>query len=576
MITKQLSPCFNYRKESDSLYTMPKLIKEETYRNKTLTAWGLLIACSLTIMLIKLRADAGAWTLLTISTPSLWLTGILWLGHTFISILLLLILVLKNRITAYILFPIILFFWLISLYIQFGFGFIDYSEQVCALLGTSWDELGALITPRMIIWSAVIFITLEIGIYFFIKTCSFLFQGIRSVWIILFALLYVSVTSAAVLICEKHCPERLLPILYGLDNLSCAEKKKESLATAIQNTTCPAYAKRVLIPFYRQIYFPWYVYKWYTPSELKKSEEITISLNDKMGKDLVVVLFIGESYRSDHAAWNGYHRMTLPCLSAHKNNIINFPFFASYATSTASSIYGMLTDATCNHRKAEHTSFLGLMKKAGFSTHLLLCRTTHWEYVPSIYEAIDNKLDEVHMLHNSKEIENKVKELSSKGGKKIILIEDGTGHAPYIHESEFSKFGESTIDLYDNALLQTDDLISRVVSALSEEEAVMVYASDHGQSFGEDGCYMHGGALNRTEQRHVFAFLWASDIYADKQKEMLNNIKNNSRKYLSHDDIYFSILSLSGIECQEQKARTLNFTLPLENRQDESIFQLKD
>lgn len=555
---------------------MSRFIKEETNHQKTLISWLLLIACCLVITFLKLRADAGMWTLRTITTPSLWLSGICWIGHTFISILLLLILVLKSRIIAYILLPVILFFWIISLYIQFGYGYIDYSEQVCALLGTNWDELGGLVNHWLIISATVIFITLEIGIYFFIKKCAFLFKRIHSVWIFLFTLLYVSVTSSAVLICEHLYPERLLPILYGFDNLTYSEKEKESLAATIQNTTSPAYAKRVLIPFYRQIYFPWYIYKWYTPSELKKSEEISISLNDHMGKDLVVVLFIGESYRSDHAAWNGYHRMTQPFLSAHKKNIINFPFFASYATSTASSIYGMLTDATCSHRKAEYTSFLGLMKKAGYSAHLILCRTTHWEYVPAIYEAIDNKLDEVLMLQNSIEIENKVKELSSKGGKKIIVIEDGSGHAPYRHDPEFGKFGENLIDQYDNALLQTDDLLNRVVTSLSGQEAVMLYASDHGESFGEDGCYSHGGAINRKEQRHVFAFLWASDIYAAKQKEMLNIIKNNSRKYLSHDDIYFSILSLGGIKCQSPKAQTLNFTVPLENRQEESVFQLKD
>lgn len=556
---------------------MPKFIKDETNGQKALVSWGILITCCMAIVLLKLRADAGSFTLRTITTPSLWLSGICWIGHTFISILLLLIFVLKNRIVAYILLPFILFFWIISLYIQFGYGFIDYSEQVCALLATSWNELGGLVDPWMIIAAVFTFITLETGIYFFCKKCSFLFQSIRSIWILLFALMYISVTSAAVLLLEHRCPERLLPILFGSESLTYSEKQKESIVETIKNTTCPAYAKRVLIPFYRQIYFPWYVYKWYTPSELRQSDKISISLNDNMEKDLTVVLFIGESYRSDHAVWNGYHRMTLPKLSTHKNNIINFPFFASYATSTAASIYGMLTDATCSRREAVHTSFLGIMKKAGFSTHLLLCRTTHWEYIPNIYEAIDNKLDEVLMFQNSVEIENKVKELASKGGKKIIVIEDGSGHAPYAHDSEFSKFGESrTIDQYDNALLQTDDLLNRVVESLSGHDAVMLYASDHGQSFGEDDCYMHGGALNRIEQRHVFAFLWASDIYADKQKEMLNSIKDNSRKYLSHDDIYFSILSLGGVECQVPEAKTLNFTQPLEERQEESAFLLKD
>lgn len=222
------------------------------------------------------------------------------------------------------------------------------------------------------------------------------------------------------------------------------------------------------------------------------------------------------------------------------------------------------------------TSFLGVFKKHGYSAHLLLCRTTHWENNPDIHTVIDGKLDGVYELKDSSEIERKLDELAALSGKKIILIEDGTGHAPYEHEPQFGIFGnQNKIDKYDNALLQTDDLLCRLLDKLKGRESVVLYASDHGQSFGEHGHYMHGGVLSVVEQRHVFAFIWASESYCSKQGMMLANIRRNSIKYLSHDDIYFSILSLGGIKCKHPYAETHNFTLLLDDRPDENEFVLK-
>lgn len=527
------------------------------------------------LSLLKLRVDAGAWVNGIVNNLARSWSLLLVFLHVFVSIILLLLCALKNRVAAYALLPYVILMWCIELYIRLNYGYVDFAEQVTAFMGTSWQELTALISTGFVCGSVLIIAVLVSAIWCLRRFVSVL-PTISAKQIAGIFLLYVTLSTGTVLLCAAYAPEILLPTLYGRTVNKLSREQKESCIAEVKNNTSPLYLYRILIPYYRQLGFPYYIAQWYMPSRLAKAEEKDSCLIADMPEDATIVLVIGESYRSDHASWNGYHRETLPQTSAHKNNIINFPFFASYATSTISSIYGIITDATCEQREAKSTSFVGLMKKHGYNTHLLLSRTTHWEYNPSIHTAFDNKIDATHELHNSTELINKVSAIASLPGKKLIIIEDGCGHAPYDHEPQFSQFGSSGKANYDNALLQVDDYLNGIITKLSNHHAALLYTSDHGQSFGEQGCFMHGGALTIEKQRHVFSFLWASDSYTTTHTNLLHNVRSNSHKYLTHGDVYYSILSLGGIECQTPEAEMHNFTKPLPNRPTEQHFRLKE
>lgn len=545
---------------------------------KIVKCWGgwLLLMIALLLVLVKLRIDAGGWSVQSVKSAGMWLPFILVCVHHLVSVLLLLLCSLRSRIVAYVILPYTVLLLFASLYIHYAYGYVAFAEQVTALMGTTWGEISSLLSASFVIFAIVGIAFLFCGIWLLRRFVSVL-KSVRTKVILGFSAIYVLLSSLFVVACTEWCPGVLLPFLYGHQLVGMSDSVKEDLKSNIVNDTCPAYAPRVLVPFYRQLGLPCLMVDWYMPSNLTQSELIPTTEKEGFGDNMSVVLVIGESYRSDHASWNGYHRETLPQLSQYSSDIINFPYFASYATSTASSIYGMLTDATCEQREARYTSFLGVFKKHGYQTYLILCRTTHWEYTPDIFTALDNKLDRVFEMEDSEGVESKLRELAALPGKKLILIEDGSGHAPYEHEPQFAQFGnQRAVDSYDNALLQTDDLLSRLVRSLSDSDSVMLYASDHGQSFGEGGHYMHGGSLSVVEQRHVFAFLWASAIYREKHAEMMNNIHSNRNKYLSHDDVFYSILSLGGIECSVPEAGEFNFTLPCETRQVETEFNLRD
>jgi len=76
----------------------------------------------------------------------------------------------------------------------------------------------------------------------------------------------------------------------------------------------------------------------------------------------------------------------------------------------------------------------------------------------------------------------------------------------------------------------------------------MIYVSDHGESLGESGLYLHGlpNMLAPDTQKHVPLIMWFSESFDEHVK--IDVLKANIRKRLSHDNIFHTILGLMEIE----------------------------
>ncbi|MCB1904219.1 MAG: sulfatase-like hydrolase/transferase, partial [Gammaproteobacteria bacterium] len=110
---------------------------------------------------------------------------------------------------------------------------------------------------------------------------------------------------------------------------------------------------------------------------------------------------------------------------------------------------------------------------------------------------------------------------------------------------------EEIDNAYDNAILYTDFFLAKVIELLKANskkfETAMFYISDHGESLGEGGVYLHGlpYLLSPETQRHVPAILWFGENNNDVNISALRQIIGN--KY-SHDNLFHSILGLLEIE----------------------------
>ena len=112
---------------------------------------------------------------------------------------------------------------------------------------------------------------------------------------------------------------------------------------------------------------------------------------------------------------------------------------------------------------------------------------------------------------------------------------------------------QEIVNAYDNTLRYTDHVLGRTIALLQRNaerfDAVMLYVSDHGESLGENGLYLHGlpYALAPREQTHVPMLLWLSEGMRRRLDISTECLAERQRRPLSHDYVFHSVLGLSNV-----------------------------
>lgn len=304
------------------------------------------------------------------------------------------------------------------------------------------------------------------------------------------------------------------------------------------------------------------------------------SLSERENEPMVFVLVIGESLRADHFSLMGYARETNPLLSK-VSNLYGFPHFYSFQTGTASSIYGILTNADIEHPRATMKSFVTILKKHKFGCSLITSnygamtffkaaniQTSFTEYVDSVVDC---------EYGNSHALTALSKAVNGSNSRQLVVLQNGIGHFPYYAEDRYKKFRpcdfdgdppfdkkettEKMLNAYDNCVIGIDDFLAKSIEILRDKRAVLLFVSDHGESFGEHGRWSHCGPLTCKEQRHIAACIWFSDKYMETNGKQVEYILSHRNKLLSHDHIYHTVISMCDIQSQVQNPK-LDLTQP--------------
>ncbi len=375
------------------------------------------------------------------------------------------------------------------------------------------------------------------------------------------SLLAVGIT-AIVLICylagkikTHQCPHRLLVtiIIILASAVACAAPR---LAKSMRYETKSDDLWHLFLKGYQPAYSSWQfwksIYDFLTPSKLEPVATAPSKDTFEIKPDMVI-LYIGEAMRADHSPLNGYSRNTTPGICAN-SNIINLPHVLSGATQTLPSIYSMLTKSEAPDGKVTHGSFIDILHKHHYKQHLLAGANTEglWYQTPQIAALLHKSCPLFSRPASPEEYAADISRLlSNKGAPQFVLIEDGAGHMPY--DSEHLTFGQAcNMDKYDNCLLDIDARLTSIINTLQNYDALLIFTSDHGESFGEEGRYGHAGPMSAMEQRHVFSFIWYSDSYAARHPEIIQTLKENSTRFTSHACIYHTIISACGISSDAQ------------------------
>lgn len=285
-------------------------------------------------------------------------------------------------------------------------------------------------------------------------------------------------------------------------------------------------------------------------------------------KNELMILVIGETARADRFSLNGYERDTNPELK--KQAVISFKNVSSCGTSTATSVPCMFSSL----KRADFDIKAGLMRQNvldvlsengvevlwrdnNSDSKGVAKRMLYEDFKrPPINTACDDECRDIGMLNGLDQ------HIEARKGKDILIVLHQMGnHGPAYYKrypKEFEKFTPTckTNDLgkcsdqeisnaYDNAILYTDYFLSNVIQFLQKYddhyETAMLYVSDHGESLGEHGVYLHGApyAIAPKAQTHVPAIAWFGKNFDYK----IEQVKPYENKEFSHDDLFCALLT---------------------------------
>ena len=110
---------------------------------------------------------------------------------------------------------------------------------------------------------------------------------------------------------------------------------------------------------------------------------------------------------------------------------------------------------------------------------------------------------------------------------------------------------DKLINAYDNAILYTDAFLHQLICYMDslDKPAVMVYMSDHGESFWDDEqkLLLHGSYVISKYEYHVPLLVWYSEEYAALHRAKIEAMEQNRTTPLSSDVLFYSLLDLADI-----------------------------
>jgi lipid A ethanolaminephosphotransferase len=293
-------------------------------------------------------------------------------------------------------------------------------------------------------------------------------------------------------------------------------------------------------------------------------------------KPRVTIIVAGETARAANFSLGGYARKTNP--EMEKRNVVYFPNTSSCGTATATSIpcmYSVYPRAEYSHRKALATqNLLDVLGYAKVDVSWLdndtgsyrVTDRVPYEYLPNLNDQRFCKegecLDAI-LLDKVDGWLDRVK------GDSVLVLHQLGSHGPAYYQrypDEFRRFTpdcrandfgsctpEEITNAYDNTILYTDHVIATVIDKLKQRSATMaasvVYVSDHGESLGENGIYLHGTPylFAPTQQTHVPFLVWVADDLAKSAGYDMSCLAKHADATYSHDNFFHSVLGVMDV-----------------------------
>jgi len=315
--------------------------------------------------------------------------------------------------------------------------------------------------------------------------------------------------------------------------------------------------------------------------------DASIAARPPGAKPPLLLLVVGETARADHFALNGYPRPTNPELSK-VDGVVSYTDVTSCGTNTAASLpcmFSHLGKRDFESRSNDYENLLDVVQRAGMAVLWIdnqagckgVCdRVPHADAgqpaagAPALPAGLCSDgecLDEALLEGLDARVAALPAEARARG---VLLVMHQMGsHGPayykrstpqlkrFLPECKTISLAECShtelVNAYDNSIAYTDHFLGRTIDWLQSRakdfDTGLLYMSDHGESLGEYGLFLHGlpYALAPDVQKHVPMVAWFSDGLARRDGTSIDCLSATLDAPLSHDNLFHTVLGLMDI-----------------------------
>ena len=294
----------------------------------------------------------------------------------------------------------------------------------------------------------------------------------------------------------------------------------------------------------------------------------------------LMVLVVGETARAENFSLNGYGKNTNPKLS--QQDILNFSQVSSCGTATAVSVPCMFSGMPrkeYEERLASHREgLLDIAQRAGYQVTWIdnnsgckgTCDRVNQFTIPEPIRAKwcqDKECFDDILIDSLKAYLATIPQDDNR--PRLIVLHQMGSHGPAYYKrvpAQFKVFKptcdtnaiqgcsrDALLNSYDNTLLYTDYVLDSLIETLkntTKYQTALWYLSDHGESTGESGMYLHGApyAIAPTQQTHIPMLMWFSTVWKNQAKQQVKCLAQQGRQELSQDNLFPTMLSLLDVK----------------------------
>jgi lipid A ethanolaminephosphotransferase len=320
----------------------------------------------------------------------------------------------------------------------------------------------------------------------------------------------------------------------------------------------------------------------------------------------LLLLVVGETARAQNWGLNGYPRPTTPALARWqaRGELVNFSRVRSCGTNTQVSVPCMVSPLAREQggdEAAAQENLLDVLHHAGLAV-LWIDNQSGCKGVCARVPSVSTRdlglagvcnggecFDEVMLSGLDERIAALDPERRARG---VVLVMHQMGsHGPaYFRRAPADRKpfqpectsntlsdcpADRLVNAYDNTIAATDHFLDEALQWLRRRaddganDTGLIYVSDHGESLGENGLYLHGVpyAFAPRQQTEVPMVAWLSPGMRERLGIDVGCLRQRAEEPLSHDNLFHMVLGLMDVGTRAYQ-RSLDAVAPCAGERD--------